>query len=57
MSMDSTTQKLKNYDYKNAVLPIYDIAGSKKIDSAQRDANSYIGSMTYTNMIQKKFGV
>ena len=57
LSMDSTTQKLKNYDYRNAVLPIYDIAGAKKIDTAQPDANSYKGAISYTNMIQEKFGV
>ena len=55
--MDATTQRLKNYDYRNAVLPIYDIAGAKKIDTAQPDANSYKGAMSYTNMIQEKFGV
>jgi hypothetical protein len=55
--MDSTTQTLKNYNYKNAVLPLYDIAGSKKIETAAPDANSFKGAMTYSNMIQKKFGV
>lgn len=54
--MNSETQKLDNYDYKNAVLPIYSIAGSRKIDAAQPDANSYKGLMTYTNLIQEKFG-
>lgn len=57
LNMDSTTQKLMNYNYKNAILPIYNIAGSRKIDSAETDANSYKAAMTYTNMIQKKFGV
>ncbi len=55
--MDATTQKLIDYNYKNAVLPIYSIAGSKKISAAQPDANSYKGAITYTNVIQKKFGL
>ncbi|MCX6825442.1 MAG: VCBS repeat-containing protein [candidate division SR1 bacterium] len=57
MNMDSTTQKLVNYNYKNATQPIYNIAGSKKINVAQQDANSYQGAITYTNIIQRKFGV
>lgn len=57
MNMDSVSQNLVNYNYKNAILPIYNIAGSKKIASAQADANSYKSVMTYTTMIQKKFGV
>ena len=57
LSMDATTQKLNNYDYRNAILPIYNIAGSKKIDTAAPDANTYKWVMTYTNMIQKKFGL
>lgn len=57
LNMNSTTQKLENYNYKNAILPIYNIAGSKKIESSQTVANSYQGAIAYTNMIQKKFGV
>lgn len=57
MNMDASTQELINYDYKNAVLPIYNIAGSRKINSAQWEANSYQGAMVYTNMIQERFGV
>lgn len=57
LNIDSTTQKLKNYDYRTAVLPIYSIAGAKKIDTAQAEANSYQWAIKYTNMIQKKFGV
>ncbi len=56
LNLDATTQKLNNYDYKNAVLPIYSIAWSKKIDVVQPDANTYKGLMTYTNLIQEKFG-
>jgi hypothetical protein len=29
-----------SYDYKSAKLPIYDIAGSKKISAAQAEANT-----------------
>lgn len=57
MNINATTQKLNNYNYQNAVLPIYNIAGAKKIDTAQPQANSYKGIETYTTMIQKKFGV
>lgn len=57
MNMDASSQKLVNYNYKNAVLPIYDIAGSKKIASAEAEGNSYKGAMKYASVIQKKFGV
>lgn len=57
MNIIPETQKLANYNYKDAKFPIYDIAGSKKIDAPQADANSYAGVMTYTNMIQKRFAV
>ena len=55
--MDSTTQKLKDYNYRNAILPLYDIAGARKIDTEETAAYSFSGAMTYTNLIQKKFGV
>lgn len=42
MNMDSTTKKLTNYNYKNAVLPIYNIAGAKKIATPEASANSYL---------------
>jgi hypothetical protein len=57
MNIDSTSQELMDYNYKNAILPIYNIAGSRKIATGESDANSYKGVMTYTTMIQKKFGV
>lgn len=57
MNMDATSQNLVNYNYKNAILPIYNIAGSRKIANAEGDANSYKSVMAYTTMIQKKFGV
>ena len=57
MNMDSTTQKLTNYNYKDAIFPIYDIAGSKAIDAPQNDANSYAGVMDYASIIQKTFAV
>lgn len=57
MNMDSVSQNLINYNYKNAILPIYNIAGSRKITNAEGDANSYKSVMAYTTMIQKKFGV
>ena len=46
-----------DYNYRDAILPIYDIVGSKSIDSKQPDANSYSGAMTYANLIQQRFSV
>lgn len=43
------------YNYKDARLPIYDIAGSKKITNAQSWANSYQGLYNYMALIQEKF--
>ncbi|MEI6118608.1 MAG: hypothetical protein WCP92_05280 [bacterium] len=55
--MDATTKSLVNYNYKNAVLPIYNIAGAKKITTPENEANSYSGVMKYTNLIRQKFGM
>lgn len=43
------------YNYKDARLPIYDIAGSKKISNEQNVANSYEGLYNYATLIQEKF--
>lgn len=42
MNIDPATQRLANYNYKDAKYPIYDIAGSKKVDTAQTGAYSYV---------------
>jgi len=57
MNLDANTQKLINYNYKDAIFPIYDIAGSKKTNAAQTSANSYAGAMEYASIIQKTFAV
>jgi hypothetical protein len=53
--MDPATQQLKTYDYRSARLPIFDIAGSQVIPTAQASANNYNGLKTYPAMIQEKF--
>ncbi len=55
MNMDSTTQKLSNYNYKDARFPIYDIVWSKKIDTGEAAANSYIWAIKYASIIQERF--
>lgn len=57
MNLDSTTQTLVNYNYRDAIFPIYDIAGSKAINAPQNSANSYVGAMDYASIIQKTFAV
>ncbi len=57
LNINSTSQTLENYEYKNAISPIYNIAGAKKVNTTQANANSYKSIATYTSMIQKKFGV
>jgi|GEM_PF-926833 len=57
MNMDATTNQLKNYNYKDAKFPIYDIAGSRKISTAQSDANSYSGIKIYSALTQTRFAV
>lgn len=54
MNIDATTKKLANYNYKNAIYPIYDIAGSQSINTPE-PANTYTGIETYTALIQKRF--
>jgi len=45
-----------SYDYKAARLPIYDIAGSKKITTAQPEANTSSWVQKYAALIQNKLG-
>jgi len=47
---------LRDYDYKNARLPIYDIAGSKKITAPENEANTTLGVQKYAALIQNKLG-
>ena len=57
MNINSSTQRLNSYNYRDAIFPIYDIAGSKKTDTPHNNANSYAGAMEYASIIQKTFAV
>jgi len=53
----NAAQQLTNYNYKDAKFPIYDIAGSKKINTQQANANSYSWAETYASIMQERFAV
>ena len=57
LNLDTTTMQLQNYNYKNAIFPIYDIAGSKKVATQQVATGSYQSAIDYTTMIQRKFSI
>lgn len=56
-NIDAATKRLNNYNYKDARMPIYDIAGSRKVDNGQSEANSYLWAETYASIIQRTFAV
>ena len=55
LNLDINTNTLTNFDYKNAKLPIYDIAGSKATAQENTNNDSYLAVEKYTNLIQNKF--
>ena len=46
-----------DFNYKDAKLPIYDIAWSKKITNSETNANSYLGVENYASIMQTRFAV
>jgi len=48
-----------SYDYKQAWLPIFDIAGSQRVLNPEYDANSYLAMETYGSLIRiaDRYGV
>ncbi|MEI7562331.1 MAG: hypothetical protein WCJ39_01025 [bacterium] len=49
------THLLNNFDWRNAKLPLYDIAGSRATQQENTDNDSYLALNKYTNLIQNKF--
>ncbi|HRX63772.1 MAG TPA: hypothetical protein P5060_01570 [Candidatus Absconditabacterales bacterium] len=43
------------YNFQDAILPVFDVAGSTQIEDAERGANSFEGVDKYTRLIQKTF--
>lgn len=54
--MNLNSNNTLTYDYKNARLPIYDIAGSKKISTQQPESETTAGIEKYAALIQNKLG-
>lgn len=46
---------LSGYNFQDAILPIYDIAGSNAIKNPEHEANSFAGVEKYSRLIQKTF--
>jgi hypothetical protein len=46
---------LSEYKSQDAILPIYDIAGSKEINNPEYEANSFSGVEKYSRLIQQTF--
>jgi hypothetical protein len=43
------------YNFQDAILPVYDIAGSKEISNPENEANSFSGVEKYSRLIQQTF--
>ncbi|HPC34674.1 MAG TPA: hypothetical protein PLP73_03340, partial [Candidatus Absconditabacterales bacterium] len=55
LNLSGTNQWKSGYIFQNAILPIFDIAGSTKLAQAQNQANSFLGVNTYSRLIQRTF--
>ena len=44
--------KLEFFDYRNAISPVYDIAGAQKTDQDYSVAHSYLGITQYASLIK-----
>ena len=55
LNLSWTNQWKSGYIFQNAILPIFDIAGSTKLAQAQNQANSFLWVNTYSRLIQRTF--
>ncbi|MCK9466717.1 MAG: FG-GAP-like repeat-containing protein [Candidatus Absconditabacterales bacterium] len=55
LNLSGTTDWLSGYKFQDAVLPIFDIAGSTILLQAENTANSFLGVNTYSRLIQQTF--